>query len=152
MRVPSSLSPRLETSNLAFPPHLIPACHSRRSADALPPLHRLVGFGQEICRPTAPRCDLCDVATARLCPSRRVVPVKSPAKKKLKVELKEEEVKDAGEPELEMKLEVAVEAEAEEVKKEEEVAAGEKEPTRDGAVRRLQEGLLGSADEVVKTA
>ncbi|TNY23611.1 DNA glycosylase [Rhodotorula diobovata] len=74
----------------------------------------IVGFGQEVCKPVAPRCDLCDVAKEKLCPSRRAV-VPSP-KKKVKVEVK----KDGGEegrPKVEMKLEeetegvVAVKAE-----------------------------------------
>ncbi|GAA5868285.1 hypothetical protein JCM3774_000993 [Rhodotorula dairenensis] len=72
----------------------------------------LVGFGQEICKPVGPRCDLCDVATAKLCPSRRLV-VPSP-KKKVKVEvevIKGEE--DLGEPAVEVA--VAVEAEEEKV-------------------------------------
>lgn len=61
----------------------------------------LVGFGQEICKPVGPRCDLCDVATAKLCPSRRVV-VPSP-KKKVKVEI---EVKgEDGEPTVKVAME-----------------------------------------------
>ncbi|KAL8284304.1 hypothetical protein RQP46_005053 [Phenoliferia psychrophenolica] len=40
----------------------------------------LVGFGQMICKPVGPRCDLCDVAKVpRLCPSKKAV---SPAKKR----------------------------------------------------------------------
>ncbi|GAA5914476.1 hypothetical protein JCM8208_004461 [Rhodotorula glutinis] len=89
----------------------------------------LVGFGQEICKPVGPRCDLCDVAKEKLCPSRRVV-VPSPRKKvKLEVEVEvkgegEEGVKEEGEgedrasaPRVEVKLEeetqgvVAVKAE-----------------------------------------
>mgnify|MGYP002718647139 FL=1 len=65
----------------------------------------LVGFGQEICKPVGPRCDLCDVATAKLCPSRRVV-VPSPKKKvTVEVEVKGED----GEP----AVAVAVEQEEE---------------------------------------
>ncbi|GAA5938276.1 hypothetical protein JCM3775_002935 [Rhodotorula graminis] len=85
----------------------------------------LVGFGQEICKPVAPRCDLCDVAREKLCPSRRVV-VPSPRKKvKVELEIKDEEGLVKGEqgedaasaPRLEVKLEeetqgvVAVKAE-----------------------------------------
>lgn len=68
---------------------------------------RLVGFGQEICKPVAPRCDLCDVATAKLCPSRRAV-VASPTKRRLKAEIKEELVTD-GQPEIALALERAEE-------------------------------------------
>ncbi|GAA5977009.1 hypothetical protein JCM11641_002226 [Rhodosporidiobolus odoratus] len=78
----------------------------------------LVGFGQEICRPVGPRCDLCDVAVAKLCPSRRVVPptsprkarVKSeagsPAKKRTKIEVEEGGEAEGGKPEVEVKLEI----------------------------------------------
>ncbi|BGP22627.1 endonuclease III [Rhodotorula toruloides] len=66
----------------------------------------LVGFGQEICKPVAPRCDLCDVATAKLCPSRRVV-VASPIKKRVKAEV-EEEMAD-GQPQIDLALEQAEE-------------------------------------------
>ncbi|GAA5925857.1 hypothetical protein JCM1841_006339 [Sporobolomyces salmonicolor] len=71
----------------------------------------LVGFGQEICRPVAPRCELCDVAAAKLCPSRRRVVVASPiAKKKLMVEevkeeAEEEEDGEAGKPKVEVGIE-----------------------------------------------
>lgn len=68
---------------------------------------RLVGFGQEICKPVAPRCDLCDVATAKLCPSRRAV-VASPTKKRIKAEIKEDVVAD-GQPEIALALERAEE-------------------------------------------
>ncbi|BGP13642.1 hypothetical protein JCM10213_007819 [Rhodosporidiobolus nylandii] len=110
----------------------------------------LVGFGQEICRPTAPRCDLCDVATARLCPSRRVVsPSKSPAKKRLKVEVKEEEKVEVdgedGEPALEIKLERKEVREetlvGAEVKREEEDGRGKAAPTESTQVREAQEEL-----------
>ncbi|SJX64459.1 related to NTG1-DNA repair protein [Sporisorium reilianum f. sp. reilianum] len=46
----------------------------------------LVGFGQVICVPVGPRCDLCSVAAAGLCPSARVVDEKSAAKR-VKVEM-----------------------------------------------------------------
>lgn len=46
----------------------------------------LVGFGQVICVPVGPRCDLCDVGKAGLCPSKRVVDEKS-VEKRVKVEL-----------------------------------------------------------------
>ncbi|GAA5845621.1 hypothetical protein JCM9279_006051 [Rhodotorula babjevae] len=75
----------------------------------------LVGFGQEICKPVGPRCDLCDVAKEKLCPSRRVV-VPSPRKKvkvEVEVEVKDEEGVKAEEdganaPRLEVKLEEEV--------------------------------------------
>ncbi|GAA5833851.1 hypothetical protein JCM11251_005987 [Rhodosporidiobolus azoricus] len=110
----------------------------------------LVGFGQEICRPTAPRCDLCDVATARLCPSRRVVTT-SPAKKKLQVEVKEKmKVDEAGEGEPSVKVEVEAVVQEErvqrvEVKKEEDVAAGSAADTEPTEVRELQEAAAGQA-------
>lgn len=46
----------------------------------------LVGFGQVICVPVGPRCDLCDVGKAGLCPSRRKVDGKS-VEKRVKVEM-----------------------------------------------------------------
>ena len=86
----------------------------------------LVGFGQEICKPVGPRCDLCDVATAKLCPSRRVV-VPSPKKKvKVEVELKGEE---GGEP----LVAVAVE------KEEEKLLSLRTEPADPGKVRAAEE-------------
>ncbi|GAA5951772.1 hypothetical protein JCM3765_003114 [Sporobolomyces pararoseus] len=69
----------------------------------------LVGFGQEICKPVGPRCDLCDLGTARLCPSRRTVVPPSPRKQKVKVEMemevKEEEIEE-GKPKVEIGIEV----------------------------------------------
>lgn len=46
----------------------------------------LVGFGQVICVPVGPRCDLCDVGRAGLCPSFRKVDPKS-IEKRVKVEM-----------------------------------------------------------------
>ncbi|EPQ28664.1 uncharacterized protein PFL1_03967 [Pseudozyma flocculosa PF-1] len=46
----------------------------------------LVGFGQVICVPVGPRCDLCNVGKAGLCPSYRPVDAKS-ALKRVKVDL-----------------------------------------------------------------
>ncbi|KAF6766922.1 HhH-GPD domain protein [Kalmanozyma brasiliensis GHG001] len=46
----------------------------------------LVGFGQVICVPVGPRCDLCSVGAAGLCPSKREVDQKS-VEKRVKVEL-----------------------------------------------------------------
>ena len=78
----------------------------------------LVGFGQVICVPVSPRCDLCDLAKAKLCPSRRKVDPKSienrvqvhlldeveddPEEKKVLDEVK----RDSAEPEVKVKLEV----------------------------------------------
>ncbi|GAA5900806.1 hypothetical protein JCM6882_007669 [Rhodosporidiobolus microsporus] len=115
----------------------------------------LVGFGQEICRPTAPRCDLCDVATARLCPSRRVVS-SSPAKKKLKVEVKEEVKVEAaqaaeGGPSVKVEVEETVKEEqagGAEVKREENAREGEAAETVGTAMRQLQEGLANGGDVV----
>lgn len=70
----------------------------------------LVGFGQEICRPVGPRCDQCHLGEARLCPSRRTVV--TPLRKKMKIELKEEEVlmKNEGEQgEGKPKVEIGIE-------------------------------------------
>lgn len=67
--------------------------------------HMLVGFGQTICRPVGPRCDLCDVAKVpRLCPSKRVVSPKKSSPKKLKLELKEEDF-EKGKPEITVEVE-----------------------------------------------
>ncbi|SPO47315.1 related to NTG1 - DNA repair protein [Moesziomyces antarcticus] len=46
----------------------------------------LVGFGQVICVPTGPRCDLCNVGSAGLCPSYRPIDPKA-AEKRVKVTL-----------------------------------------------------------------
>lgn len=95
----------------------------------------LVGFGQEICKPVGPRCDLCDVATAKLCPSRRVV-VPSPKKKvKVEVEVKGEE----GEP----AVAVAVE------KEEEKLLSLRTEPADTGTVRAAEE--IAIKHEAVET-
>lgn len=120
---PSTRPPPARSLNLEswLPQHLWPSVNKM-----------LVGFGQEICKPVAPRCDLCDVAREKLCPSRRVV-VPSPRKKvkvevQLQVDVKGEEEEEgvkregggqgedrASAPRLEVKLEeetlVAVKAE-----------------------------------------
>ncbi|PWN34962.1 DNA glycosylase [Meira miltonrushii] len=64
-------------------------------------LHRtinktLVGFGQVICQPVGPRCDLCALGAAKLCPSYRKVDPKSIASR-VKVELLPEEEEVAAE-------------------------------------------------------
>lgn len=64
-------------------------------------LHRsinktLVGFGQVICQPVGPRCDLCALGAAKLCPSYRKVDPKSIASR-VKVELLPEEDEGAAE-------------------------------------------------------
>lgn len=75
----------------------------------------LVGFGQMICKPVGPRCDLCDVAKVpRLCPSKKAVSPRKGAKKEdvgsPKVEVGEaSEVKE--EDEGRVKAEVVVKAE-----------------------------------------
>lgn len=43
----------------------------------------LVGFGQVVCVPVGPRCDLCDLGQQKLCPSRRKVDPKSIANRKV---------------------------------------------------------------------
>lgn len=63
-------------------------------------LHRsinktLVGFGQVICQPVGPRCDLCSLGAAKLCPSYRKVDPKSIASR-VKVELLPEEEGEEG--------------------------------------------------------
>lgn len=50
----------------------------------------LVGFGQVICVPVGPRCDLCDLGSQRLCPSYRKVDATSIASRKQVVLLPEE--------------------------------------------------------------
>jgi endonuclease-3 len=54
--------------------------------------HLLVGFGQTICLPVGRKCEECDLATERLCPSAQVSK-KSPVKKRVmaEVELKVED-------------------------------------------------------------
>ncbi|KAF7777687.1 hypothetical protein Agabi119p4_3759 [Agaricus bisporus var. burnettii] len=61
--------------------------------------HMLVGFGQVICLPVGPRCDMCDLSTKGLCPSaqkavkrskRKVVVLDSPAKVKVELEVEED--------------------------------------------------------------
>lgn len=69
----------------------------------------LVGFGQVICVPLGPRCDLCDVGKAGFCPSRRVVDEKSTAKR-VKVELlRSDDERMVVEKEAEPKVKVEVE-------------------------------------------
>ena len=69
--------------------------------------------GQEICKPTGPRCDLCDVAkVARLCPSKRVVSPKKGSPSKVK---KEEQREHSP------KIEIGIEVEKTVVKEEEEI-------------------------------
>lgn len=68
----------------------------------------LVGFGQVICKPVGPRCDLCDVAKVPyLCPSKRTVvpPKSSPVKPEPKTEI------DVELPRTPPKLEIGIEAE-----------------------------------------
>ncbi|CAO1612992.1 unnamed protein product [Sympodiomycopsis kandeliae] len=43
----------------------------------------LVGFGQVICVPVGPRCDLCELGKRKLCPSRRIVDPKSIESRKI---------------------------------------------------------------------
>lgn len=54
----------------------------------------LVGFGQVICQPVGPRCDLCALGAAKLCPSYRRVDPKSIASR-VKVELLPEDEEGA---------------------------------------------------------
>ncbi|KAK4048714.1 alpha,alpha-trehalase nth1 [Microbotryomycetes sp. JL221] len=62
----------------------------------------LVGFGQEVCKPVGPRCDLCDLAKVPyLCPSVRKVDPPTPRIKK---------IKDAS-PTIEIQIEDKVETE-----------------------------------------
>jgi endonuclease-3 len=79
----------------------------------------LVGFGQEVCKPVGPRCDLCDLGAAKLCPSRRTVVPPSPRKQKVKVEV-ELEVKEEGKPKVEIGIEVKEETTENSFVKEEE--------------------------------
>ncbi|GAA5933065.1 endonuclease III domain-containing protein [Sporobolomyces koalae] len=57
----------------------------------------LVGFGQAVCKPVGPRCDLCHLGQQKLCPSRRTVVPPSPSKR-----AKKEEDLDEGKPKLEI--------------------------------------------------
>lgn len=66
----------------------------------------LVGFGQEVCKPIGPRCDLCDLGNARLCPSRRTVVPSSPTKRKVKVEVGVKVEEEEGKPKIEIGVEV----------------------------------------------
>lgn len=56
--------------------------------------HLLVGFGQTICLPVGRKCDQCDLATEKLCPSRQASKT-SPVKKKVKTEV-DIKVEDGG--------------------------------------------------------
>ncbi|EJD48672.1 DNA glycosylase [Auricularia subglabra TFB-10046 SS5] len=51
--------------------------------------HMLVGFGQTICLPVGPKCDVCELSAKKLCPSARVVPVKGKAKPKVEIALED---------------------------------------------------------------
>ncbi|KAH9961045.1 DNA glycosylase [Russula dissimulans] len=59
--------------------------------------HLLVGFGQVICLPVGPRCDLCTLSTQKICPSAQTV-VKSRSKKSTTLQ-----------PESGPKIEIAIE-------------------------------------------
>ncbi|KAI0255240.1 DNA glycosylase [Lactifluus subvellereus] len=59
--------------------------------------HLLVGFGQVVCLPVGPRCDLCTLNTQKLCPSAQTV-VKARTKKTAVVK-----------PEIGPKIEIAIE-------------------------------------------
>ncbi|KDN45935.1 OMPdecase-domain-containing protein [Tilletiaria anomala UBC 951] len=72
----------------------------------------LVGFGQVICVPVGPRCDLCDLAKANLCPSRRKVDPNSVVNR-VQVHLLQESdgeegasTKETAEAEVKVKLEI----------------------------------------------
>ena len=56
--------------------------------------------------PIGPRCDLCDLATAKLCPSRRKVDPASVANRVQVHLLDESDVEAAAEPEVKVKLEI----------------------------------------------
>ncbi|GAA6003189.1 hypothetical protein JCM10207_001793 [Rhodosporidiobolus poonsookiae] len=107
----------------------------------------LVGFGQEICRPVAPRCDSCDVGAERLCPSRRVV-ASSPAKKRVKVEVKEEVKEEEGgaRVKVEIELEETVQGKVG-IKKEEELQGGEEKETAPAAAVAAVEALKTGVEE-----
>lgn len=67
----------------------------------------LVGFGQVICVPVTPRCDLCTLGAARICPSYKKVDPKS-AESRIKVELLPEDPEDV---DVENNAEVGVKVE-----------------------------------------
>lgn len=89
------------------------------STDIISQLHHsinktLVGFGQVVCVPVGPRCDLCDLGKARLCPSYRKVDPKSAATRKQVVllpdsddegEQDEKKARDAANPAVEVPIE-----------------------------------------------
>ncbi|KAF5349592.1 hypothetical protein D9756_008927 [Leucocoprinus leucothites] len=69
--------------------------------------HLLVGFGQVICLPVGPRCDMCDLSPRGLCPSaqkvtkatkRKAVVLADGSPAKVKIELKTEETKEFPNP------------------------------------------------------
>ena len=73
----------------------------------------LVGFGQSICKPVSPRCDLCDVSARSLCPSARIVSPKkertTPSKKRRLSSPEEEDAeKVGGRPKVEVEIDDAV--------------------------------------------
>ncbi|SCZ97225.1 BZ3500_MvSof-1268-A1-R1_Chr4-2g07071 [Microbotryum saponariae] len=79
------------------------------------PYRMLVGFGQEICKPVGPRCDLCDVAKVpRLCPSKRSVVPPSPRKTPKKAEGEEEDLPPLPHlPKVEIEVDTRVEVKRE---------------------------------------
>lgn len=65
----------------------------------------LVGFGQVVCVPVGPRCDLCELGKQRLCPSRRAVDQKSIVNRKAIHFLgDEEDAEGSSEPKLTIAL------------------------------------------------
>lgn len=107
----------------------------------------LVGFGQSICKPVSPRCDLCDVSARNLCPSARVVSPKkerTPSKKRRLSSPDEENAERAGgRPKVEVKID---EGEVEEGVKEEEgdveIKEEEKEGEEGDEAFKVEEGVL----------
>lgn len=65
----------------------------------------LVGFGQVICLPVGPRCDVCLLATAKLCPS-RVANVRAEGRKEVVYTFTSEEGRGGGGAKVEIGYEV----------------------------------------------
>ena len=67
--------------------------------------HLLVGFGQVICLPVSPRCDVCELSAKGLCPSARKVVTKAKGRKEIIFFDKKETSAGKEGPEVEIVLE-----------------------------------------------
>jgi len=71
--------------------------------------HILVGFGQVVCLPVSPRCDVCELSAKGLCPSARKVVKVSKNRKEIIFSKVEGDPGEGSLPKVEIALEEKVE-------------------------------------------